>query len=309
MTDLKKELTGVWVATITPFGEDDEIMYPTIISQYEHLQKAGIRGIIPFTPIGEFPSLVYQEKVDILRKFGTQGGKMKIYPQMGHTSLKGVLRHIIIAESAGVDGITIIPPYYYLPISQIAYYNFLKPIFEHTHLPILLYHMDPHSQIPLSMQLVEKLTQYPNFLGIIDAGIEPSYIGQIRQQFPQLLLMSGSDRNHRTWMQNGCDGLVSEVGNAYPWLFTNFYNAIQNCNKDTIQSIEKKIHNLLDLFQKYPLIAAIKYAVYLLGFPAMGTRLPMDNLTSDQRTQLKTEISKYLHQNKVLEMADACQFT
>ena len=53
----RKAFEGVWVQTITPIGEKEDILLTTITKQYEHLSKSNITGIIPFGPVGEFPSL------------------------------------------------------------------------------------------------------------------------------------------------------------------------------------------------------------------------------------------------------------
>jgi len=77
---------GVWVETLTPMGEDYEILYSSLHSQYAHLEKSGISTIIPLSPVGEFATMIHQEKVEYLRTLGQESGKMRIFPQVGHAS-------------------------------------------------------------------------------------------------------------------------------------------------------------------------------------------------------------------------------
>ncbi len=88
----KNLYVGTWVAPVTPIGEDNELILDCLHTQYTHLAKSEIKAMIPFSPVGEFPSLLFQEKVEYLRALGQETGQMKIFPQIGNTSLKEILK-------------------------------------------------------------------------------------------------------------------------------------------------------------------------------------------------------------------------
>jgi dihydrodipicolinate synthase/N-acetylneuraminate lyase len=293
---------GVWVETLTPMGEDYEILYSSLHSQYAHLEKSGISTIIPLSPVGEFATMIHQEKVEYLRTLGQESGKMRIFPQVGHNSMKGILKLLLVAESAGVDGVVLVPPYYYRPITQETLYRFFSMILERVRLPVLIYNMEPYSQIPISLSLIEKLTRFPAFTGIIDCGQDPRYAREFRYQFPQYVFLAGSDHRQFEWMQFGADGIVSDLGNIYPWLFTNLYDCVRQNNIQGGQNLQNLIDGIIHIVQLYPQIASLKYLLYLLGFPSMVARLPLENLSQDQKTQLKTEIGRYLSKCQILQM-------
>jgi dihydrodipicolinate synthase/N-acetylneuraminate lyase len=296
----KSKLFGTWVATITPLGEDNELILESLHVQYTHLQEANINGIIPFSGVGESASLIYQEKVEYLRALGEESGQMKIFPQIGHTSIKEVLKLALVAESAGVDGVTMIPPYFYRPISQETLCEYFTYFFERSKMPIMIYNQEPNTQITLSYPLIEKLSHFENFLGIIDMGKDTLYLHEVKRRFPDLLVFSGCDDNHLEQLNLGCEAIVTELGNVYPTLFSALFDSYQNNDMDKANELQNVINGILDILGQYPAIDALKYTLYLTGFPAMGTRIPAPSLTQDQKTQLKTDIGRYIIKNEIL---------
>jgi 4-hydroxy-tetrahydrodipicolinate synthase len=293
----KKKFKGTWVSTITPFNEQDQIMKTTISSLYEYLSPHNISGIIPIGPIGEFASLSFQEKVEILRTLGQEGGSMKIMPVIGETSIKTALKLAMVAESAGVDGLVLIAPYYFLPVTQPLLYEYFEKIIKASRLPIFIYHRDRYCNIPLSTLLIEKLNRLRNFYGIIDSGMKENDFNLFRKQFPKMVILSGRDRCHGKFLQKGADGIVSWMANAYPQLFSYMYDQFKKGKISEVEKIQDNINCLRDILVKYPHPDSIKYALYQRGFPSMSTRLPLDRLEEDQKTKLKTDLGKYINAN------------
>ena len=296
----KNLYVGTWVAPVNPIGEDNELILDCLHTQYTHLAKSEIKAMIPFSPVGEFPSLLFQEKVEYLRALGQETGQMKIFPQIGNTSLKEMLKLALVAESAGVDGLAIIPPYFYRPISQETMCQYFTSFLEKSNLPVLIYNQESNTQISLTYPVISCLMQYENFLGIVDMGNDPLYIHEVQRRFPNLLLLSGNDQQHLQWLKLGCDGILSDCANTYPWIFSGLYESYQNNDMDKAIEWQETINGLMEIISRYPYVAAIKYTLYLFGFPAMGVRLPLESLSEDQKTELKTAIGRYLTQTKIL---------
>jgi dihydrodipicolinate synthase/N-acetylneuraminate lyase len=296
----KNLYVGTWVAPVTPIGEDNELILDCLHTQYTHLAKSEITAMIPFSPVGEFPSLLFQEKVEYLRALGQEAGQMKIFPQIGNTSLKEMLKLALVAESSGVDGIAIIPPYFYRPLSQDVLCQFLSTFLEKSTLPVLIYNQESNTQIPITYPVSNCLMEYENFLGIIDKGNDALYPHEVKRRFPNLLILSGNDQQHLQWLKLGCDAILSESANTYPWLFSGLFQSYQRNDMDKAIEWQELINGLMEIISRYPYIAALKYTLYLFGFPAMGVRLPLKSLTEDQKTKLKTAIGRYLSQTKIL---------
>jgi 4-hydroxy-tetrahydrodipicolinate synthase len=296
----RKGFEGVWVQTITPIGENEDILLPSITRQYEHLAKSNITGIIPFGPVGEFPSLTIEEKRQILRRFGQEAGTMKIMPQIGDNSLHNVLQLASFAESGGCDAVCVIPPLFY-SMTENSLFHFYKRILESVKLPVFLYYIKTAMRIPLTINVIGTLTKYNHFYGIVDGGTDISFTEEIRRKFPNLVLLSARDRFHQQWIELGASGIVTWLGNAYPWIMTTFYNALKGGDMASALDIQQKIAGIRDMLRRYPFPASLKYTLYQLGFPAMKVRSPLENLPEDLRTRLKTEISRYLATCKIFE--------
>jgi dihydrodipicolinate synthase/N-acetylneuraminate lyase len=297
----RKAFHGVWVQTITPIGEKEDLLIPTIKRQYNLLSKSAVQGIIPLGPIGEFASLTFEEKRTLLRTLGQEGGRMLIMPQIGDTSIHNVLQLAGVAESAGCDAVCIIPPFYY-PTTDETLYTFFQKIFENVKVPVLLYNQESYAKVPLSLNLLKKLKGFSHFYGVIDGGKNINYVSTLRQLDPELIILSNRDRFHVQWLELGTNGMVSWLANAFPWVFTQIYQFFRENRQNEALALQQKVSGLRDLLRMYPYPASLKYAMYQSGYPAMRVRTPLENLKEEQRTQLKTEISRYLQCSKILEL-------
>ena len=293
----KSSFLGPWVGTLTPFNEKGEIMPSTILAHYDYLADNHITGIIPLSPWGEFASLTYIEKVKILRELGQKGGQMMIMPMIGETSLQSALDLLRVAESAGADAVVLLAPYFYRPIRQNMILNYFKELIQATRLPVFIVHKDPNSQIAITPFIIQKFTDFENFYGVIDAGQDLEYFKALREKFPDLLLLSGNDATHTQWVLNGADGFVSSLGNAYPGCFYNIWKCLKESKASELNELQSHIRALQDLLMPYPSIDVIKYALYQRGFPSMTTRLPLEQMTEDQKSKLKTDLGKFVQKH------------
>jgi 4-hydroxy-tetrahydrodipicolinate synthase/2-dehydro-3-deoxy-phosphogluconate/2-dehydro-3-deoxy-6-phosphogalactonate aldolase len=306
----KEGFRGVWIPTITPINDNDDLMRSTISSHYEYLSKFGrhlgcsITGIMPLSVIGEFASLTMQEKVDVLRTLGQEGGRLKIVPFIIGNSIKNILRLIETAENAGADGMVLTTPYFFPSISNEMLYQFILRAISESRLPFLLYNKDNPFKIPISTHLIRKLSENKRFMGIIDNGSDVNYINSIKKEFSDLVVLSGAEKQHREWLKNGADGIVSWLGNVYPSLTCELVSMVESGDEQASLVFNDKLNCLIDLISQYPMPDVIKYALFQRGFPSMTTRMPLEHLAEDERSKLKTDLKRYLHQNFAEQLKD-----
>ena len=299
----KKYFRGAWVTTITPLDEHNSLMKNTILEHYQYLLKANIKAIVPLSPLGECASLDFSEKVALLRKLGEEGGGMKIIPYISESSIKTALKLIMVAESAGADGLVLAPPYFYRPIKQQELHAFYSKILKTATKPVWIVQNDPYSQIVLTHNTIKKLQQFENFYGLIEYGENIENFIQLRKEFPSLMIVSGTDVSHIQKLHEGGDVCLTWLGNAYPSLFSRLYTQSTNANEaQEAKELQKKIIGLHNVFVQYPQPDAIKYALYQRGFPSMTTRVPLEQLSEDNKSILKTEIGKYLQKSCLLDL-------
>ncbi len=313
----RDQYKGIWVKTLTPFDYEGDILKNTLLKHYEFLQEGGISGIIPLTPIGEAPSLTFDEKVLILRKYGEKAMGMRIIPAIFENSLNDAKYFVKVAISAGVDGILVYPPHFYSYIKQKKIYQYYKELFKETQkyepkIPIFIAINDPYSKIPLSDLFLEKLARkFENIYGVLDYEATFNSIKQFQEKFPNLVYFSVNEEEHLNLLQNGVEGIVSIIGNAFPHLVSTLYRLIKKKqseeNMEQAILFQQQIKMIQETLQNYPIHSALKYALYQQQFPAMNVRLPLDSLKESQKTVLKDGIKGILGRISAFQAKNSCE--
>ena len=126
---------GIFVANTTPFNEDGSLNKMQFENEINYLIKAGVKGFFASGTYGEGPMMSPEEyKIYIEALAEINNNRVTIISQIGATNLAQALQQLKYAESAGIDAIAAIPPFYY-PHDDIALYDFYKALSEATSLP------------------------------------------------------------------------------------------------------------------------------------------------------------------------------
>jgi len=134
-----KEFKGVITPMVTPFKEDEEIDWELLDQHVEFLIAKGVHCLAPTGSTGEFESLTFDEVIGIYQAVVKKvAGRVPVIGGMGGRSTRESIAMARAAEKAGVDGLLVLPPYYYGFNQEeiIAYY---QQIADSTSLLIMLY--------------------------------------------------------------------------------------------------------------------------------------------------------------------------
>ena len=167
--------SGVLAPVITPFSQD---LSPDSTRFVKHCQWIVSQGanLAVFGTNSEANSLSVSEKISLLEDLingGVQPGSLM--PGTGCCALSDTIELTRKAVEFDCGGVLMLPPFYYKGVSDEGLYDYYAEVIEAVdseNLNIYLYHIPPISQIPLSVQLIEKLAQnYPkNIAGIKDSS-------------------------------------------------------------------------------------------------------------------------------------------
>jgi 4-hydroxy-tetrahydrodipicolinate synthase len=278
---------GVLPALITPFTDSGELDEAGLRSNIKFLEEAGVSGIVPVGTTGESATLTFEEHKQVV-EIAVDSAKVPVIAGTGSNSTSEAIELTRDAEDAGADAALLITPYYNKPNDRGMVEHFRK-IAESCELPLIVYNVPSRTSINLKPELVAKLAEIENIVGIKEASGDLSQVSRILEmtQDMDFDVLSGDDNLTLPIMALGGVGVISVAGNIVPRKMVALVDAML---KGDLESA-RKIH-----FQLSPLMRGIfletnpipiKAACQLKGLASGPLRLPLASISEENRQILK----------------------
>src|SRR5438093_9153403 len=165
------DIHGIIPPVATPMQANEDLDLPRLKWFLDHLIREGVHGVFVLGTNSEFYALDEHEKQEVIATAVAHVRKrVPVFAGTGAESTREAVRLTKVAEKEGVDGVSVITPYFVMP-SQQEIYDHYRRIAEHTSLPVILY-SNPSTcgGLKIDVDTVAKLAQIPNIVGIKDSS-------------------------------------------------------------------------------------------------------------------------------------------
>ena len=287
----KHSFKGLGVALVTPFTETNKVDYKSLERLVEHLLRDRATDfLVVHGTTGESPCLTRQERDAVTEQIVKQvAGRCPIMVGLGGNNTLETAERIAAMQTRGIDGILSVVPYYNKP-SQEGIYQHFSTLARRSSLPIVLYNVPGRVGVNMAPDTVIRLAQeHENIIGVKEASGFPQQAEQITSaELPKdFVVLSGDDALTVAFVQNGAQGVISVVGNAYPRLTSRLTHlAMQGRynEADMLQTAMRQINT--QLFQEgNP--AGIKALLRLMcPIDSDTLRLPLVPVSEELRVRL-----------------------
>lgn len=290
-----KKLKGIVTAVITPFNEKGKVNFDILREHINLLIKNGVNALYSLGTTGEFPLLSIGERKKIAEvTIEENKGRLPIVIQTGDdniTVIENLTKH---AKSIGADGVAVVTPYYYNLLDEEVFnlYDYLAKKFSD--FPIYLYNIPQITGVPISKNIVKKLLlKYKNIWGIKDSsGDFSKFLDflKLKDEFPNFLVLNGTDKYILNVYQLKADGIVSGFSNCFPKLFHEFTQYFLENDKKKYMESYRKILQICDILQNGAILDLIKAACRIKGKNVGKVRFPLKSLTLEEENKIKKDL-------------------
>ena len=277
--------TGSGVALITPFSETNEVNYEMLKKLILWHIEMKTDAIVINGTTAESATLSTQEKKDILA-FSVEiaNKRIPIIAGTGSNDTKASIELSQYAESIGVDGLLIVVPYYNKPTQRGLIAHF-KAIADSVKLPIVLYNVPGRTGTNMEVSTVVELSKVKNIVAIKEASHDLEQVKAIiNQTSSDFDVYSGNDDQTEAINKLGGKGVISVIANILPTVIHEIATSKRNGN-DLYQ-----INDVM-FIESNPVPA--KAALNYLGFLVGSTRLPLVELTQENRKTLIDSLNQF----------------
>ena len=287
---VKKEIfRGTATALITPFS-NGEIDYDCLGRLIDIQISAGIDALVIGGTTAEAATLTDEERYQLF-EFSAERieGKTRLIFGTGTNDTKVAIKHSKFAERIGCDGLLLVTPYYNKGTECGIEKHYLS-IAERVELPTLLYNVPSRTGVNLGFNLISRLADHPNIVGIKEASDSTDRLVTLASMSDKITLYSGNDSQVLPTLALGGLGVISVISNLLPRETKEMTDAYFSGDLARAREIQFKLLPIIQAMFMETNPSPIKYAMSLRGLCSPELRLPL----SEPRESTKREIERLL---------------
>ena len=286
------KIEGIIPPVATPMQANEDLDLPRLRWFLDHLITSGVHGVFVLGTNSEFYALDDYEKQQVIATTVEHvRGRVPVYAGTGAETTREAVRLTKMAQKEGVQGVSVITPYFVLP-NQQEIYDHYRRIAENTSLPVVLYN-NPATcgGLKIDVETVARLAEIPNILGVKDSsGDLQNTIEYIRVVPERFSVMMGRDTLIFHAMLAGARGAVPATGNIAPRLLVEIYETFVRGDQAGSMAAQKKLSPVRMSLTLGTAPGGVKAALQMLGMSIGPSRSPVGPLSPDKMQKMKAAL-------------------
>ena len=288
-------------AMITPFKKEDAyaIDYDATARLIKHLVDNSTDTILIAGTSGESPTLSHEEEIELLqftrKTLNELGTDTKIMFGAGSNNTFTAAKMAKLAQENGADSILSVCPYYNRP-SQAGMIEHFSKVAEACSLPIVLYNVPSRTNVSINTESIMTLVnKYENIVGIKEASTNFDQLTEIRTKLSskEFKIYSGDDSLTLPMLSIGANGVISVASHLVGNELREMMDSFAKLELEQAQKLHSRLFSLFMALFTEPNPTCIKEAMGIIGISSNTLRLPLVNLSSEKRDELKKILDSY----------------
>ena len=281
------KLSGYAPAIPTPFDDDGNVDVAAFERLCERQIREGATALVVCGTTGEAPTLRPAEHHILVRiAVDVARGRVPVIAGAGSNSTAHAIELTKDAKAGGADAILSVVPCYNKPIQSGLYAHF-RAIAQSTGLPVILYDVPSRTACCLADETIARLAELPQIIGLKDATGDVTRPSRLRSLVgSEFRLLSGDDATALAFLAQGGDGCISVTSNVAPGLCRAMFLACRQGQLSRSRQFAIPIAQLTAALFREASPAPVKYALSLSGFMSAKVRLPLVEVTDQNKAEL-----------------------
>jgi 4-hydroxy-tetrahydrodipicolinate synthase len=292
------QLGAILTAMVTPFDERGELDVKEAARLARWLIDRGNDGLVVAGSTGEGQTLDSGERVELWRAVKEAvGNDAVVVANAGTNGTRESVAAVAEAESAGVDAILAVVPYYNKP-TQSGMLAHFSAIAAATALPVVVYNIPGRTAANMLPEtLFELARRHRNLVGVKESSGDLKQIGWIVRERPSgFIVWAGDDHLFLPCLALGADGVVGVASHLCSPEYVRMLAAYRSGRTEEAARLHASLLPLIDALFATTSPIPVKWAMQQLGFHVGECRLPLDAMPSAVAERLRPLIAPYLPQ-------------
>lgn len=286
--------TGAAVAIITPMHEDGTVNYEEFARFVDWQIENGTDAIVICGTTGESSTLDVDEHMAAIKWcIEYVNGRIPVIAGTGSNSTASAIEMSVEACEYGADALLLVTPYYN-KTSQAGLIAHYTAIHDATDKPIILYNVPSRTGLNIKPETALELSKLPRINGIKEASGDLDQIAKVKELCgDELNIWSGNDDQIVDILDRGGLGVISVLSNVCPQethdIVAKYLAGDKEASKALMDKYMKLAKTLFCDVNPIP----VKEAVNLMGYKAGHCRMPLVDLSDENKKLMKETLEEY----------------
>ena len=320
LSELKKKLKGIVPVQYCPYTKDNKVDVEGLRKNTQFLvdfAKNGNKDVVVMTNGSTtecYANTLEEQKTVIKTVVDTVGGAVPVVTGVSGSAAERTIELAKYAEEAGADCAMIVLPYYH-PASKETMYRYFEAVANAVNIGIMIYNNPDVSGTLIPPDLMARLAKIKNIIALKDNATNAAdYAFKALSIEPEdMVLLNGLGEIH--YVGSAAYGLkyrgfINFIGNFAPASSYAIYEAVEaSDSKGALEALRKQmpIWSLLGKFNSkreciqvipeclrtnYMYMSVGKAAMEIAGLHGGSLRLPMEDLTDEEKQELKAALKE-----------------
>jgi 4-hydroxy-2-oxoglutarate aldolase len=284
-----KNLQGILLPFPTPFDADERVDLRALRSNIERWNETGVTGYVALGSTGERVHLSEREYLEVI-----EAARLAVPESLafivgaGQQSVRGSIDEIRRAAAAGADAVLVITPHFYRgAMTQAALFDYYRAVADAASVPVLLYSMPDLTGVAIAPELVARLSEHENIIGIKDSSGDAINLAETLRQVPsEFKVVTGSGPLLYAALSAGAGGAILAVGCVAPQLALAISRAVAAGEQEKAREMQRRLTPLALAVTKRYGIGGLKAAMEMLGYTVGPVRAPLKVADEGARVEL-----------------------
>jgi 4-hydroxy-tetrahydrodipicolinate synthase len=317
--ELKDHIRGVIHLVMTHFNNKDELDLESLRISVRHV-KDKLKGedavFLVTGSTAEFYAMSDEENRQVIRTVVEEvGGTFPVIAGTGRGGTKLTVEMSRYAQEAGADGLLVINPYYHL-VTEEGLYRHYREVAESVNIGIMIYNNPVTSKLWIPPNLMARLSKIDNIVADKENTASAGAYFWMRRAVDtkDIIIVCGVGQIMYTFEAvYGCPAFVTELANFAPDIAVDLYRTGSSGKFEELAKLGNRIapyHAFMTKcalkrgsiptvlspavsINELPFYQSVtKQAMSLVGLPGGKVREPMENITAEEREELKSVLKE-----------------
>lgn len=292
------DLSGIWVAIVTPFHNDatHSVDHAALRRLVQHLRQAEVTGLVALGSTGEAAALDDAEQDAVLDTVLDAAQGLPVIAGLAGNHVGHLHARLAHLNTLPVHAVLSPAPYYVRP-SQAALVHHFNDLADRSHAPLVLYDIPYRTGVAMDLHTILTLAAHPHITGIKDCGGSLDKTQQLIAD-GRLQVLAGEDAQIFHNLCLGGAGAITAAAQVCPQAFMAMFKALQSDQLTEARQWQHRLSPLIRSLFSEPNPVVVKALLAHQGICHADLRLPhlpVTSQASQRAAQALAELTQGRH--------------
>lgn len=288
-----RKCKGVIPPIVTPFKQDGSINRTSLEKLVKFLSEK-VHGLFVCGSYGNGPLMNVEERIKVAEIVSkNKKDSTQFIVHVGSTSIRDSVKLAKHAESVGAEKVASVVPYYYHH-NKDSIKLFFDRLLHAVNIPVYVYNNPKFTGINITVEMLQELADL-GISGVKDSSFDimllADFARKIRKEDFDVVL--GTEAMFLPASTFGTQAFIPGLGNAFPEICVELFNAVVNHKMEKALEIQKKVNELRDImYLARSTVVAVYAMLKIRGVCDAYPREPFTILSENETNLMKKKLEK-----------------